>query len=117
MQILPSSSWYLSSMSLNIPPYLIQIGSSKVKKAQEAFNKLVMDFAGENVIAQITAAGKTKIIGDAVKDMVYYGSTGSLWEAYRACEKIEITPEMAPFLTEERKQQFKNKLIEILSSL
>lgn len=102
---------------LNIPPYLRIYGASKIKKAQDGFNNLIAEFGGENVIAQITAAGKTKIIGDAVRDVMYYGSTGSLWECYKAVEEIKITPEMAPFLTEQRKQNFKNRLIGILSSL
>lgn len=103
-------------MSL-VPPQFIIIGAAKVQKARDGFNKLINDLAGENLIAQITAAGKTKLIADAVKDVIYYGSQGSLWEAYVATEKIEITPEMAPFLTEARRQEFKNKLIEIISTL
>jgi hypothetical protein len=104
-------------MALNIPPYLVSIGSAKAAKAKEEFNKLVNEVAGENIIGQITAAGKTKLIADALKDVVYYGSQGSLWEVYSAIEKIEITPEMAPFLTEERKQLLKNRVIQIISSL
>lgn len=104
-------------MSLNIPPYLVIIGASKVAKAKSEFDKLVNDVAGENIIAQITAAGKTKLLADALKDVAYYGSQGSLWEVYSAIEKVNITPEMAPFLTEERRQNFKNKIIAIISSL
>lgn len=99
------------------PDYLVQIGAEKIAKAQKEFNKLVAQFAGANVVQQITAQGKTELIGDAVRDIMYWGQTGSLWEAYKAVEKIKITPEMAPFLTEEKKQEFKNKLIQILSSL
>lgn len=99
------------------PAYLVQIGAAKIQKAQVAFNTLVLEFAGANVIQQITAAGKTGLIGEAVRDVMYWGQTGSLWEAYKAVEKIEITPEMAPFLTEQTRQDFKNKLIQILASL
>lgn len=102
---------------LNIPPYLVIYGAAKIKKAQDGFNQIISEFGGENVIAQITAQGKTKLIGDAVRDVIYYGSTGSLWEAYKAVEDIQITPEMAPYLTEARKMEFKNRLIQILSSL
>ncbi len=104
-------------MGLNIPPHLVIIGASKVSKAKEEFNKLVNEVAGENMIAQITAAGKTKLIADALKDVAYYGAQGSLWEVYTAVEKIQITPEMAPFLTEERKQAFKNRIVGIISNL
>lgn len=102
---------------IKIPPYLVAYGASKIKQAQDGFQKLVGEFGGENVIAQITTLGKTKLIGDAVRDVMYYGSTGSLWEAYKAVEAIKITPEMAPFLTEQRRQDFKNRLIQLLSSL
>lgn len=100
-----------------IPDYLIQYGASKIAKAQVSFNDLVAQYAGSNVIQQITAAGKTKLIGETLKDVMYWGQTGSLWECYRAVEAVKITPEMAPFLTEEIRQQFKNKLVEILSGL
>ena len=100
-----------------VPEQYIIIGSAKVQKAREGFNKLINDMAGENLVAQITAAGKTKLISDAVKDVLYYGNAGSLWEAYVATERINITPEMAPYLTHARKQEFKNKIIELISSL
>lgn len=100
-----------------VPPQYIIIGAGKVAKAKEGFTKLINDFSGENLVAQITAAGKTKLLADAVSDVIYYGNSGSLWEAYVATEKIVITPEMAPYLTEARRQEFKNRIIEIISSL
>lgn len=100
-----------------VPKQYMIIGEAKVAAAKTKFIKLLDEFAGENLIAQITAVGKTKLIADAVRDVVYYGSNGSLWEAYVATEKAVITPEMAPFLTEARKQEFKNKIVEIISSL
>jgi hypothetical protein len=103
-------------MSL-VPQQYIIIGSQKVQKARDGFSKLINDMAGENLVAQITAAGKTKLISDAVKDVLYYGNAGSLWEAYVAVEKIQLTPEMAPYLTLTRKHEFKNKLVELISSL
>lgn len=102
---------------MSIPDYLVKIGAAKVQQAQDQFNLLVMDFAGANVVQRITDAGKTKLIGDAVRDVMYWGTTGSLWECYKAVEAVQITPEMAPFLTEDVRQQFKNRLVAILSSL
>jgi hypothetical protein len=101
-------------MSL-VPTQYIIIGASKVAKAREGFNVLINNLAGENLVAQITAAGKTRLISDAVKDVLYYGNSGSLWEAFVAVEKIVITPEMAPYLTEARKNEF--KIVELISSL
>lgn len=103
-------------MSL-VPPQYIPIGASKVKHAQQLFADLIAEFAGENLIAQITAAGKTKLIQDAVQEVLNYGNAGSLWEAYAAVERVKITPEMAPFLTGTRKNEFKNKLVEAISKL
>lgn len=103
-------------MSL-VPPQYIPIGSAKVAQAQALFTQIIQDFAGENLIAQITAAGKTKLIQDAVAEVLFYGSAGSLWEAYIAVERVKITPEMAPFLTGNRKMEFKNRLVEALSKL
>ena len=100
-----------------VPPQYIPIGKAKVEQAQKLFADLIASFAGENVVAQITAAGKTKLISDAVRDIIYYGNQGSLFEAYVATERVKITPEMAPFLTEARRQEFKNKLVEALSKL
>jgi hypothetical protein len=100
-----------------VPPQYIIIGASKVQKARDGFNMLINNLAGENLVAQITATGKTRLISDAVKDVLYYGNSGSLWEAFVAVERIKITPEMAPFLTEARKNEFKNKIVELISTL
>lgn len=100
-----------------VPPQYIIIGAAKVAKARAAFDDLVNKFAGENVVAGITAAGKTKILSDAFEDVARYGSQGSLWEAYVALENIKITPEMAPFFTEDRKQELKNQLVQIIANL
>ena len=104
-------------MQFSLPDYLVGIGQQKTTKAQQAFAQLVASYSGANIIRQITNAGKTELIGNATKEVVYWGSIGSLWEAYKAAERMQITPEMAPFLTEEIKQEFKNKIVQIISSL
>lgn len=104
-------------MSINIPPHLVIIGAARVAKAKAGFEKLINEFAGENLIAQITATGKTKLIADAVSEVLFYGNSGSLWEAYAAVERVKITPEMAPYLTGAKKNEFKNRLIQIISDL
>lgn len=100
-----------------VPIQYIPFGAAKVQQAKDLFQAIINSFAGENVIAQITSSGKTKLISDTVRDVLYYGSQGSLWEAYVATEHIKITTEMAPFLTEDRKQEFKNKLLEAIGKL
>lgn len=100
-----------------VPEQYIIIGQAKIKKAREAFDEMINHYGGENVVTGITAAKKTKLISDALAEVARYGSQGSLWEAYSALERIKITSEMAPFLTETKRQEMKNKIIEILSSL
>lgn len=103
-------------MSL-VPEQYIIIGADKIAKARAAFDTVINRFGGENAVAGITNAKKTKLISDALEDVARYGTQGSLWEAYVALEHVKITSEMAPYLTESRKQEMKNKIIEILSSL
>lgn len=80
-------------------------------------------FIAENLAMGISTAkspdgtNMTKIIGDALKDVDYYGQKGSLYEAYDALEKVTLLPYMAPFLTASRKSYLKNRLISILSGL
>lgn len=101
----------------DIPQIYIDIGAAKQQKAIALFSSLMSQYAGENIIRQITAAGKTELIGNAVRDVLFWGQTGSLYEVYRALEKMIITPDMGPFLTEEKRQLFKNKIVEMISSL
>ena len=101
----------------SIPEQYIIIGEAKIKKARNAFDEMINRYGGENVIMGITSAKKTKLISDVLEDVSRYGSQGSLWEAYNALSKIKITNEMAPFFTEIKRQEMKNKIIEILSSL
>lgn len=80
-------------------------------------------FIAENLAMGISNAkgpdgtNMTKIIGDVLKDVDYYGQKGSLYEAYDALERVNVQSYMAPFLTSARKSYLKNRLISILSSL
>lgn len=89
----------------------------RVKKAIKNVNELIKRFASENIVMGITQAGKTKLIADALKDVHYYAQTGSLYECLTAIDAVDITPEMAPFLTSERRTQLKTDLINILTNL
>lgn len=104
-------------MQFNLPEYLLVIGSGKASKAQIEFGKLVQRYAGANMIKGITASGKTQKVSEAVERVLFWGSQGSLWEAYKAASHVVITPEMAPFLTEEIRMEFKNELVRIISTL
>lgn len=85
--------------------------------AQTAWARMVQQFAAENIVMGITQAGKTGLIGGALNQVNVYGSTGSLWQAYEALNHVVITPEMAPFLTDDRIQWMRNQMIQAISSL
>jgi hypothetical protein len=82
-----------------------------------AWKSLVLTVAAENIAAGITQSGKTKLIADTLAPVAVYGNSGSLWEAYYALNEIVVTPEMAPYITEDRINWMRNQLIQILGSL
>jgi len=90
---------------------------STVQKAQQTWTMLVAGFAAENIAMGITQSGKTGLIAKALNQVAVYGSQGSLWQAYNALSEVKVTPEMAPYLTDDRIQWMKNKMIQAISSL
>lgn len=88
-----------------------------VQQAQIVWTLMVAEFAAENIAMGITQAGKTGLIADALYQVAVYGSQGSLWQAYAALSAVQVTPDMAPFLTDDRIQFMKNKMIIIISQL
>lgn len=105
------------SYNPNIPQQEMQAVASLVITAQQAFNNLVIAFAAENIIMGITASGKTGLIASTLQDVMYAGTTGSLWEAYNALEQVVVTPEMAPFLTQDRLNWMKNQIQQAIAEL
>ncbi len=101
----------------NLPQPTMQYCAAKVLAAQQAFQVLVTAVAAENVAMGITSSGKTKIIADALEPVVFYGTTGSLWEAYNALQQVKVTPEMAPYLTQDRLNWMKNQLLAAIATL
>lgn len=89
----------------------------KIERAKVRFDILATDFSTENVLLGITQAGKTKLIADTLRDTFYYGQTGSLYECLAALDAIVLTPEMSPFLTEERKAAFRQKVVNIINDI
>jgi len=81
-----------------------------VSGAMDFSRELMISFAAENVAMGITQAGKTKLIADACQQAFYYLSTGSLYEARTEMLNITIEENMAPFLTNARRNAFVNKI-------
>lgn len=88
-----------------------------VVAAQTAWANIVRVVAAENLALGITQSGKTQMIADACNQVMVYGSSGSLWLAYNELNNIQITPQMAPFLTEARVAWMRNQLIQAISAL
>lgn len=88
-----------------------------VVSAQAAWAGMVQQFAAENIAMGITQAGKTQLIADALQQVLVYGSSGSLWQAYAALSQVVFTSDMAPYLTAARIEWMKNVMIEAISGL
>jgi hypothetical protein len=82
-----------------------------VRRAREYGQMIADEFAAENIAMGITQAGKTRLIANAVKDISFFLSTGSIYEAANACDEVVITEDMAPFLTPTRAAAFKGKIL------
>ncbi len=101
----------------NIPQVEYNAYQAVVQQAQAAWAGMVLQFATENVCMGITQSGKTQLIAEALQQVNSYGSTGSLWLAYTALSNVQITPEMAPFLTQARLEYMRNSLIQTIAAL
>lgn len=100
-------AWYQSTLPVVDPnAFYIEI----VNKAKAFSESMIIDAAAENIRLGITQAGKTKLIADTLKDLVYYLQSGSLYEAMIAIDTVVVTPEMSPFITSSRLLVFKNKI-------
>lgn len=89
----------------------------KIKKALEFGQQLLIEFAAQNVIMGITQQGKTKEVADYLEAVVRYLSTGSLYEVINEINRLqslEIPPHLAPFITNQRLEEFKGKILSFL---
>ena len=107
----------MPSPFFQIPDPVFNRCKQVAQNAIASWQQLVLTVAAENIAMGITQSGKTKLIADTLSPVVVYGSSGSLWEAYKMLNEIKVTPDMAPFITEARLAWMRNELITILSSL
>lgn len=75
------------------------------------YAKIKRDFIQENIIMGITQQGKTQEVLDAFKDVDYAMSNYSL---YAAAELVDNIVRTEPFLTDERLNSFKAKLLSLI---
>jgi len=89
----------------------------KVSLAISKANDVIIKYASDNIMDGITASGKTKLIADTMRDVIFYAQSGSLHEVINALDEIVITSEMNPFLTEEKREALKNLIQEIIDEI
>lgn len=84
-----------------------------IKKASEFGQKLIMDFAVENVMMGISQAGKTKEVLAFLTPVKIAVDTGSLYAALEELNTLQATTlpaELSPFVTEARLQAMIDKI-------
>lgn len=90
---------------------------SIVSNAIERGKELLIEFASENVLMGITAAGKTKAVADYLQNIDRYARTGSLYECVNEIDTLiagEIPVDLSPFVTETRLLNFKQLVLDYL---
>lgn len=107
----------MPSPFFNIPDPTYNRCLQVARNASAAWTNLKDAVVAENLALGITSSGKTKLIADTLYPTMVYGASGSLWEAYNELNKIQVTPEMAPFITHARLEWMKNQLIQSIGSL
>lgn len=97
---------------------LYQNVKSVIEGAMRFGNQMIIEYASENVLMGITQAGKTKAVADYLSDVVRYMQTGSLYEVIHEIDRLKsegIPSNLSPFVTDERLEQFKQKVVNYLS--
>jgi hypothetical protein len=97
------------------PP--LKVVSEIVQNARLFGDSLVVTFSAENILMGITQAGKTKVVSDYLADLSRYIQTGSLYEAVNEIDRLVslgIPESLSPFITLERMDIFKNKIVSYL---
>lgn len=89
-----------------------------VSDAKFFANKIENVFIAENIMMGITQAGKTREVSEYLIDVLGYLRTGSLYEVKNEVDALllaGIPEELAPFVTEERLEEFKAKIVDYLA--
>ena len=84
-----------------------------IQDARNFFDDLLNNFAAENVLLGITQAGKTRDVADYLRDVMYYGQSGSLYEVLGVINQLQqagYPTDLEPFITEVRMTLFKSKI-------
>jgi len=108
----PKVGWVILASGRAIPPPVydpVQYAIDMIALPAMAFGERIKDmFIAENILMGITLAQRTKDVGLAMKDMMFWLASGSVYEALAAAEEIALDPELEPFITAERIRKYKN---------
>lgn len=94
------------------------LARSIVENAMEFGNEMILNFASENVLMGITQAGKTKDVADYLQNVDRYMRSGSLYEVINEINSLitaGVPVDLAPFITEDRLNQFITEINEYLA--
>lgn len=100
------------------PILVSEVAVQRITAAIEFGNRLVIEFAADNVALGITQAGKTKEVVDYCNNMLRYIQSGSLYEVIHEVDALinaGIPGNLAPFVTQEKLEMFKQKIIDFLT--
>lgn len=100
-------------------PTLREIIASKINEASCFGRALILDAAVENVELGITQAGKTRAVANYCSNIQRYLESGSLYAAIEELNRLilEVPPtELSPFITVDRLNEYKSKIVTFLSS-
>lgn len=120
---IPGINWNYNGTTFSTPTPPIsnltqqQIVENKIAKAIDGFTELMIEYAAQNVLLGITQAGKTELISDTLLPVMQYGESGSLYAAISALQAVQLTDDMAPFLTAAVITDLINKATSVLTSL
>lgn len=117
LAVQPQVGWLLAGGRL-VSPYAnpTEIVMAKVQGYKKFSSNVMDEFIVENIVLGITQQGKTRLVGETMKDLTYWLERCSMNEALAEIENIKsrITPEMAPFITEARMNVFRDKILVFL---
>lgn len=111
------SSIDLSNYNQSLLPTLEEIVAKKIADASDFGEQLILKFSTENVINGIARAGKTEAVTKYLHFVDHYLERGSLYAAINLLNSLilqGIPEELAPFVTNEKLNKFKNQIEEYL---
>jgi hypothetical protein len=94
-----------------------EIVTDKINRSIIFGLKLIQEFATENVLLGITQYGMTNLVRKRSAEVLSALSCGSLYDAITEINAIPAEHKDARFITDERMNVFKNKIMAFLATL